>query len=77
MFQIGTNKTERFLFMTLLNLINTLDRLFVHDIATDPIECIGWIGNNTPFFQMFGNASDKPLLGIDGIDLEQHDPPCA
>jgi hypothetical protein len=26
---------------------------------------------------MFGNASDKPLLGIDGIDLEQHDPPCA
>jgi hypothetical protein len=76
MFKTGTNKTEGFVFLTLLDLINAFNRLFIHDIATDPIERIGWISNDTPFFQMLGDASDKPLLGIYGIDLEQHDSSC-
>ena len=75
MFQIGTNETEGFVFMALFDLINAFNRLFIHDITTNPIERIGWVGNDAPFFQMFGDTSNKSFLGIYRIDLEQHDLP--
>ena len=72
MFQVGAYETKGFVFLTLFNLIDTFNRLFVHDVASDAIKRIRGIGNDSPIFQMRDNALNESFLGIYWVDLEEH-----
>ncbi len=50
-FQVRTDKTERFFWIALFDGIHLFNGFFVHDIASDTVKCISGIGDDASFFK--------------------------
>ena len=64
MAKIGTHKAERFAAILSLNSIHPLDRLRIEDAATDTIDFISRIDNDTSILEYFYSSSNEPPLRI-------------
>jgi hypothetical protein len=74
--QTRAYETERLVFISLLELIDALDRLFVHNIATDAIVSVGRINDNASGLKNLHRLVDQALLWIYRVDFQQHDIIC-
>ena len=71
-FKIRANEAEGFVFVSLFQLVDSFDGLFIQDVAADTINGIGWIYDDTAFCQNIHCLLDESTLGIEGIYFNQH-----
>jgi hypothetical protein len=71
-FKVRANKTEGFVFISLLQQVDSLDGFFVEDVAADAVNGVGRINDDTAFCQNIHRSLYESALGIEGIYFNQH-----
>jgi hypothetical protein len=57
---------------SIFQLVNELNPLLVHEVATDPIKGVGGVANHTALFQGVADLLDQSFLRVVGIDGNDH-----
>jgi hypothetical protein len=71
-FESGTNKTERFAFIALFQLIDAFNRFFIQNVTANAIMGVSRIDDDAAFFQNIDRYLNESILGVDWIYLQQH-----
>jgi hypothetical protein len=64
------NKTEGLAFISLFQLVNSFNGLFIQDVTADTVMGVGWIHDDAAFGQNIDGFLNKSTLGVDGIYLK-------
>ena len=69
-FEPGANKTEGLVFISLFQLVDTFNGLFIQDVTADAVMGVGWIDDDAAFRQDVDRLLNESILGVDGIYLK-------
>ena len=71
-FESWADKTERFAFIPLFQLIDAFNRFFIQNVTANAVVGVGRIDDDTALFQDIDRYLDESILGVDWIYFDQH-----
>jgi hypothetical protein len=73
--EVRADESERVRAVHLFDLIETVRRLLVGEVAAQPVDGVGRVRDDVARLQRFHGAADLPRFGMIGIHREDHDSP--
>ena len=71
-FEVRTDKAERFVFRSTFQLINTGNGVLVENIAANTVIRVSWISNYSTVEEDFYCPTNEPFLWIVRVYLQDH-----